>query len=402
MTVFPLPHRRVAASSTAVLALTLLAAAAPAMALDEWQYQLHGFAAQAYAHSDGNNYVGSSLDGSFEFYELGLNAAAARGPFALSAQGLLRRFGNLDDGDLRLDYAFADYRAISTLDYKLGVRLGRVKNHYGFFNDSRDVVFTRPGILLPSSVYFEGTGIRGILFSSDGAQIYGGIGLGDHYLSLAATRAIDYTAGKDEKRALVGDTSAFPNDLDIDGLTIVRLMDEWAGGTWRAALTYTSARVSLAASMQSPLAGSLDADIWVASLRHNAERFAVTAEYQVTHTQIDTNFTGRDRSSSDGGYLQFDYLIQPRWTAMLRYDLIFSDRDDRDGRDYAAQTGDDRSSRYARDLTAGLKWLPDEHWGVWLEHHVIRGSASAPSIENQGRSLRAEGNLFVMMLGYHF
>lgn len=383
-------------------AIALLLVAGAAAAQDDWHYQLHGFAAQAYAHSDGNNYVGSSLDGSFDFYELGLSGAAARGPFALSAQGLVRRFGSLDDGDLRLDYAFADYRAISTLDYKFGVRVGRVKNHYGLFNDSRDVVFTRPGILLPSSVYLESAGLRGILFSSDGAQIYSGGGLGDHYLSLAATRAIDYTADEDQKRAIVGDTAAFPNALDIEGLTIVRLMDEWAGGTWRAALSYGSARVSMAPSEQSPLAGTLDAQLWVASLRHNAERFAVTAEYQVTRTEVDTNFSGRDRSSSDGGYLQLDYRIRPRWTAMLRYDLTFSDRNDRDGRDYAEQTGGDRHSRYARDLTVGLNWLPDEHWGLWLEHHIIRGSASAPAIENRERSLRAEGNLFLVMAGYHF
>jgi hypothetical protein len=389
-------------SAGGIAALTFLLLAMPVAALDEWQYQLHGFAAQAYAHSDGNNYVGSSLDGSFEYYELGLNGSVARGPFAFSAQGLVRRFGELDDGALRLDYAFADYRAISTLDYKLGLRLGRVKNHYGFFNDSRDVVFTRPGILLPSSIYLESVGLRGLLFSSDGGQLYGGIGLGDHYLSLVGTRAVDTTADKDERRALLGDGDTLPNPIDIDGLTIIRLMDEWAGGTWRAALTFASARVSVAPLPQSPLEGALDADIWVASLRHNAERYAVTAEYQVTHTRLDSNFAGSDRSSSDGGYLQLDYRLGQRWKAMLRYDLIFSDRDDRDGRDYARQTGGDRHTRYARDLTAGLNWSPDEHWGVWLEHHFIRGSASAPSVENRDRSLRSEGNLFLVMVGYHF
>jgi hypothetical protein len=140
----------------------------------------------------------------------------------------------------------------------------------------------------------------------------------------------------------------------------------------------------------------------VVSLRRNAERYSVTAEYQLTRSLIDTNFTGRSRSSGDGGYLQLDYRFVPRWTAMLRYDLTFSDRGDRDGRDYAAETGGDRHTRYARDLTAGIKWLPTEHWGVWAEQHFIRGSASVPGIENRERTIEPDGNLFLLMVGYRF
>ena len=87
---------------------------------------------------------------------------------------------------------------------------------------------------------------------------------------------------------------------------------------------------------------------------------------------------------------------------MLRYDLTFSDRNDRDGREYAESTGNDRHDRFARDLTVGLKWLPDEHWGVWAEQHFIDGSATAPSLENQNRTIESDGALFLLMVGYHF
>ncbi len=154
-----------------LLLMTLTAAVAGnSAAARPLQYQIHGFAAQAYAHSDGNNYVGSSLDGSFEFFELGLNGSVAYGPLTVSAQGLVRKFGEIDDGQPRLDYGFADYRLFSTMNYNAGIRAGRVKNYYGLYNDSRDVVFTRPGVLLPGSVYFESTGIRALLFSSDGGR----------------------------------------------------------------------------------------------------------------------------------------------------------------------------------------------------------------------------------------
>ncbi|MEQ1440611.1 hypothetical protein AAG565_14730 [Fontimonas sp. SYSU GA230001] len=381
------------------------AGAAPAQTGD-LNYQLHGFASQAYAQSWGNNYVGDSLDGSFAFYELGLNATAGGGPVTVSAQALYRRFGDLDREGARLDYAFADYRFLSALDAHAGVRLGRVKNPYGFFNDSRDVVFTRPGILLPGSVYFEGSGVRSLLFSSDGGQLYGGWNAGDHFLSLTAGRALNFTASDDQKRSLFG-SEGFSGDVDIDGLTVVRLLDEWAAGTWRAALTYTSAELSfdgeqqVAPGFSVPISGTFDTDLYIASIAYNAERYSLTAEYLLT--RFKGRFNGdTDRNSGDGVYVQADYRFLPGWTGMLRYDLSFSDRNDRSGRDYARSTGGDRHERFARDLTAGLKWLPDEHWGVWVEQHFIVGSATVPRLENQDRRIESTGQLFLVMVGYHF
>lgn len=367
-------------------------------------YQLHGFASGALAKSWGNNYVGESLDGSFDFYELGVNATAGGGPITVSAQGLYRRFGELDKEGLRLDYAFADYRFLSGIDANAGVRLGRVKNPYGFFNDSRDVVFTRPGILLPGSVYFEGSGIRSLLFSSDGGQLYGGWNVDDHYLSLIVSRALDFDASDDQERTLFGGN--FPGAIEIDGLTVARLMDEWAGGTLRAALTYTRAELALDPNPGVPLTGDFDADLYVASVAYNGERYSVTGEY--LYTRFDGRLNGiPERNSSDGIYVQGDYRFMPEWTGMLRYDLTFSDRNDRNGSDTAscARNEDgsiDRHRCYSRDLTVGLKWLPDERWGVWAEQHFIQGSATAPRLENQGRTIESDGKLFLLMVGYHF
>ncbi len=394
-------RRRSDSARALLLSLAALTLPSAAAAIEPLQAQWHGFAAQAFAVSDGNNYVGESLDGSLDFYEIGVNGAVGWGALTVSAQALARRFGALDSGDIRLDYAFVDYLALSTMSTRAGLRLGRVKNQYGLFNDSRDVVFTRPGILLPSSVYFEGVGVRNLLFSSDGGQLYAGRSLGDHYLSFSGTRALNFQADEEQKRSLFGGGAA-NFELNIDGLTIVRLQDEWAGGTWRAALTYTDAAIVFESNQQPSFVGQLDADIWVASLRHTGERYGLIAEYQITRIVFASDFTGRDRSTSDGGYVQLDYRFDPRWTGMLRYDMTFSDRNDRNGREFAESTGGDRTTRYARDLTVGLKWLPDAHWGVWAEHHFIRGSASAPGLENRDRELKPDANLFLLMLAYHF
>ena len=54
---------------------------------------------------------------------------------------------------------------------QFGIRVGRLKNPFGFYNDTRDVAFTRPGILLPQSIYFDRT--RNLGLSGDSVQIYG-------------------------------------------------------------------------------------------------------------------------------------------------------------------------------------------------------------------------------------
>ncbi len=182
----------------------------------------------------------------------------------------------------------------------------------------------------------------------------------------------------------------------------MRLMDEWGAGAWRAALTYTTTGIEADPAPTNPVSGTIDATVWIGSLAYNAERYSITSEYVLTSTTTRTNLTGRSFGRSDGGYVQGDYRFNERWTGMLRYDLYWPDRNDRSGDDYAAATGGDRHRRYARDLTAGVKWLPDRHWGVWGEYHVIRGSATVPRLENGGRMIEADGNLFLLMVGYHF
>ncbi len=44
----------------------------PALLLD---YQVHGYAAQGFVYTDDNNFFGESSEGSFDYYEAGLNAS---------------------------------------------------------------------------------------------------------------------------------------------------------------------------------------------------------------------------------------------------------------------------------------------------------------------------------------
>src|ERR1700726_3577650 len=80
-------------------------------------YQIHGYAAQGFVLSSGNNFFGTSTDGSFDYYEAGLNAELqVRSNLLFAAQGAIRAAGITDTGRPRLDYALMDYRFLPSIN----------------------------------------------------------------------------------------------------------------------------------------------------------------------------------------------------------------------------------------------------------------------------------------------
>jgi hypothetical protein len=385
--------------ATCAIAIVLASFTGLAQALD---YQIHGFASQGLVFSEGNNVLGHSTSGSVDFNELGINGTVNLAPgLLLSAQGLIRNAGASESGDPRLDYALLDYQFLNGADFNAGATAGRVKNPIGLFNDTRDVIFTRPGILLPQSTYFDGQGFRSLLFASNGAQLYGGLTHGEHYTTMTVSRGLSTRFSDIEKRQLTGG-QPLPADVEIDKFLVGRLQDEINGGQWRYALSYVSGTLEIAPNSDAPLSGSADIQIYILSARYNAERYSLTAEYNLTATKGYSTFSGPLDSKSDGIYFQADYRIAPQWSVMGRYDLAFSDRNDRGGREYAAQTGANRHSRFARDATLGLKWEIDAHWGIWGEAHLIDGTSTVPSLDNIDRERENHWSMYLMMVGYRF
>ena len=58
-----------------------------------------------------------------------------------------------------------------------------MKNPFGLYNEARDVIWTRPSVLLPQSIYFDSLALREIELASDGGILYGRFAFGDHAFS---------------------------------------------------------------------------------------------------------------------------------------------------------------------------------------------------------------------------
>jgi hypothetical protein len=388
------------------LLLSLLGCAS-AWAFD---YQVHGYAAQGFVLSSDDNFFGHSTSGSLDYYEAGLNAEVQLLPNLLfSAGGAIRAAGITDTGRPRLDYALVDYRLLSGIDTNAGfdanagLRIGKVKNTVGFFNETRDVIFTRPGILLPS-VYGDNQNQRDLVFAAPGAQLYGNLIWGNQEISLVGTASSNRGVSQAEDRLLV--TLSVPFSLRIEDSWNAQVMDSIDNGRWQFGVSAFYGRFILTALVPTapaePLDGRFGVGLYVFSARYNAEKFGLIAEYAINPNKDLLTLAGTTLQNSqtiaDTGYLQGDYRITARWGVMARLDAAF-----RDGQAYAqANPGTDPASRYGYDFTVGLNWRYGQHWGIWGEYHLIDGTDSVQPLQNQGRRLADHWSMLMLMAGYTF
>jgi hypothetical protein len=405
------PLRRISAILATMLALGL-APCRSAWALD---YQVHGYAAQGFVFSSGNNFFGTSTDGSFDYYEAGLNAEVQVRPNLLfAAQGAVRAAGVTDTGHPRLDYALMDYRFLpdfiagAGVDTNAGVRIGKVKNPVGFFNETRDVIFTRPSILLPS-VYGDNQNQRYLVFTAPGLQLYGTLDWGNHEFSLTGTASSNRGVSKTEDQLLI--TLSVPYSLRIEDSWDAQLMDSIDGGRWQWGISVFYGRFILTAAVPTvppeALYGSIGAGLEVLSARYNGENLSLTGEYAINPNKDSITLAGAPLQNlnviGDTGYLQADYRLTSRWGLMARIDAAFRDRSDRDGRAYAAANpGADPFSRYAYDFTIGVHWRYGGHWGAWGEYHLIDGTQNVQPLQNAGRTPAEHWSMLMLMAGYTF
>lgn len=363
---------------------------------------IHGAMAQGLVYSDGNEVISGSEDLSSQFNEVALNARTVIGGNVLvSGQLLSRRFGAAADGNLRVDFLQLDYQRPLTSQTSLGGRLGRVKNPYGLYNTTRDVVFSRPGITMPSSVYFEGAGLRDLFFSSDGAQLYG------TYLGSRLTH--EFTLGT----ALYDGVSesAFgallPNesqgDINLENFVQAQWLVEASGGTGlRGGLSYLGAELDYQSDDPAdPLRGTrLDAKLYVASLQWRAESYELTTEYRLADLATESPF-GPQQIDSDGAYIQYRRFLQSGASWYLRFDASFANRADRDGRDFAQSTGMPRFTQFAYHHVIGLRSAPANNWGLFAEYHYVDGTDGQGASADEMPTERQTQALY-LMLAYRF
>jgi hypothetical protein len=375
-----------------------------------WQdnLQIHGFLGQAYVQSSDNRFFGDSEEGSFEFTEIGVNASYRFNPSLLVAGQLLsRRAGDMYDGSPSLDYGLLDFTAFADESTRIGLIAGRFKNPFGLFNDTRDVSFTRPGIFMPQSVYYDK--VRNLVLANDGVQLYTEFhGEEDSlYLQLGAGRSpID----KNVEYAYFG--YDLGGDLEPKGVTLVgRIMYEGDGGRYRLGLSGAEASVEYdGATAPGVTDGTVDIIYWIASLELNGENWSLAAEY----TQGPVAWDGfgplideRD-GTAEGYYLQGSFRPKPSWELMLRYEESYANKEDKDGKEAEASAATfglvvPNYNFFTKDWTAGIRWDINDSLMLRGEYHRINGTFMLSPRENRNPAeLEQHWDLYSLLFSYRF
>ncbi|MFP4138096.1 MAG: hypothetical protein ACOC0M_05130 [Halomonas sp.] len=372
---------RIALVLATALAVPAGAATAEEKVLDT--LQMHGFLSQALVITDDNNVFGPSSDGggSLKYTEIGANASIRPHENVLVAAQILSRRagGDGDDAAPSLDYGLVDYQMISNQQRTLGIQLGRFKNPFGFYNQTRDVAFTRPSILLPQSIYFDRT--RSLGLSGDGVSLYFEemMPSGTFTTQVGIGKA---QAGDDLRRTMRLENA--PGELEPQDSAIGQIKYEHDGGRIVAALSAASAQAKFESHDTTLNDGNFDFVPWVASLQYNAEHWSLTGEYAIRKSKLegfDNPFLNFD-VTGESWYLQYARRFKDDWQWLVRYDSLTSNRDDPDGEAYEASGAGPAHSQYADDITLGLQWNVNPRLMLAAEYHHVDGTGWLPIQDN--------------------
>jgi len=413
--------------------LLILILSIPALSYAETNWldrvQIHGFASQGLIFTSDNSFYGDSKHGSADFTELGINASLQlSSKIRIAGQALSRHAGDMDNGSPRIDYALIDVNLLSRSKGNLGIYLGRIKNPLGLFNETRDVAHTRQGVFTQQAIYFDK--VRDIAMSSDGAQLYG------EYLFDNGTLLLQAGFGypiPDENVETTYMNQNWAGSLEANRPAIIgRAMYEHDGGRWIFSLSGTSLELDFehgAADAFDPFnlglglsSGTVEIDYTILSTQYNGEKWQFTGEIGIQ----EANFVGIGGLFSDadtkpiGFTFEANYRFTPKWQAYLRSEIFYLHRDDKLGSKFnqdlqtasntiAFLTGGavnipvtPAHSRYSKAWVVGGRWDINKHLIARADYHLVEGTATLSSTENNMPTAKKYWNMLALSLSYRF
>ncbi len=150
-------------------------------ALELGDVDIHGFISQGFMQSDTYDYFAreaapTTSEGSFEFNEMGINfSSQVTDELRLGVQLFAMDIGDYGNDDLKVDWAFGDYR----FNNYIGVRAGKFKIAHGLHNEVKDIDSVRTFAFLPRAIYYPG--MRDLFGGMKGLAIYGELPYGVSY-----------------------------------------------------------------------------------------------------------------------------------------------------------------------------------------------------------------------------
>ncbi|HET8707303.1 MAG TPA: hypothetical protein VFM46_13450, partial [Pseudomonadales bacterium] len=288
---------------------------------DNWQWG--GFLSQAGVYTSDNDFFGATDDRiSGSYGETGVIVNGDITPdLNFASQVIARRAGDVSDGSPRFDYINFSYRFFETMNASHGIRVGRLKVPIGFYGETREVPFTRPGIFMPQGIYWDR--VRNTRSFFNGAQYFYDYRSDLHAFNLRAGGGT-IKADQAEADAQVG----LPNILYEKPFTLKQfaLGYEYDGGVLRSGLTLASYTTDFVpVNDGNPFFAdtvNVEYNVAVASLEYNWNRWSVVTEYYRGKTYGHHERAARPdyKEWPDVSYVQLSYRMDSEWEFFGRYE----------------------------------------------------------------------------------
>jgi hypothetical protein len=369
-----------------------------------------GFVSQGYLNTSENDYlVPRSVNGTAEFTDAAIFFSAnPMDRLRIGVQFIARNFGSSGNGQVRVDWAYGDYR----LWDELGFRAGRVKLPFGLYNEGRDVDMLRTSVFLPQSVYNEK--VRDLVLAYEGAGAYGSLELDavgemEYHVFGGTLNVSDTSIGvwKDQTQAVGNDAAALlavANDLENGwevGTTEVVFSESvdpeitfpwvWGGALiWNTPLTglrlgssFLNGRFNYRAKFRfdvtqpgidpdTEVSSSVLTDVDKTSKIDNVVTFS--AEY--THDDIilamEYYQDKMDDNHSSGWYGQAGYHFNDLFSVSGCYSESYGDSKDKEGARFVRYGLPDYYA-WLKDTTISLRLDLTDFWLLKLEYHFLNG-----------------------------
>lgn len=390
-----------ACSALTCLVSSLLSSSVLAQHDLAWQ----GFVAQGLISAPDSGFVNNDGGLSAELTEVGVNGRYSLSPsWHLAGQLVYLDGGNRYPTGARLDYLFLDWAFYNSDAWQANLYLGRVKNQHWLYSSTRDVPFTRPSIVLPQSVYFDG--FRDVAVGSDGMalQLRHSADHGDLTFNWSLGTV---PISSRQSRLLLGHNTTGSTDLTRDHKASLYWQPQLSAFSvglvlQDAAFTYTPAATELIS------AADFQVQRVMLNMRYQGEHWELASELQQERLQTNGFFSPQfaRQQLGQGGYLLAQYRVSPAWRWFSWLDYMVLEKDDRWGRAFSAQTGGAVPAYFAYqhtlasgvsvDLTASIRLQAEIHWN--------RGTARlTPVIQPDVLTNRREyWQLYAMQLMYRF
>lgn len=339
--------------------------------------QVHGFIAQGLIDVNGSDFVNDSGDITTELTEVGLNASYQFTPtLRFAGQAVYLDGGNRFTKGARIDYALLDWLFYNDSNWLANLYLGRYKNTHWLYSGTRDVPHTRPSIVLPQSLYFDG--FRDIAMGSDGASVklsYSAESLGEFDITLSyGASELD----KEDIQILLGDLAQGTGEQKYVGQASVNWTPEFSA--WRFGLSTVDSVFSYHAT---PMDIFADADFSFkqysfASL-YEGEHWEFSSEATISDFSIDGFYANgyEQNKVGQGIYAQARYRLTEDIRLLVRGELFYADRHDRDGTKLEENSGGLIPAYFGfqHSTVIGASFDFRDDLRLQMEYHRVEGTA---------------------------